>query len=64
MLQRFRVVALLRTSHPERLFVQLDAFPIDVAEHHRAHAAVADRHGVVPLGRGLAVPELEIATRR
>ena len=48
MFQGIRVVRFTRPAHPQRVLVELDALGDDVAEHHRAKAAVAERQGLVP----------------
>ena len=48
MFQGIRVVGIARPTHPQRVLVELYAFADDVAEHHRAEAAVAERQGLVP----------------
>ena len=56
---RAGIVPVRRPARPERVVVQLQALDADVAEHHRAEAAVADRQRLDPLRRGASVGQKE-----
>ena len=53
-----QAIALL--AGPDRVFIELKPLVGDAAEHHRAEPPVADRQRLVPVRRGLAIPEPEI----
>ena len=57
MLQRIGVVRVARPAHPQRVLVQLNALAVDVAEHHRTEAAVAERQRLVPFARRMRIKE-------
>jgi hypothetical protein len=50
------IIAVIRRSGEETVFVELDAFIGDSAEHHRAQPAIAQRQRLHPFGRRGIVP--------
>jgi hypothetical protein len=58
--ERRGVVGILRAAGPEAVDVELQPLVRDAAEDHRADAAVPDRQRLLPLRRGLVVPEREL----
>ncbi len=56
-LQGFGVVRIAWAAHPQRALVQLDAFAVDVAEHHGTKPAVTERQRLVPLARRVRIEE-------
>ncbi len=51
------VVIVVGTPGPETALVERDPFLPHAAEDHRAHDAIAQRHGLVPARGRLAIPE-------
>ena len=48
---RIGIDGIVRTSGPQRVFVQLQAFVHNAAEHHRAQTAIANRESPDPFRR-------------
>ncbi|GIF74486.1 hypothetical protein Asi02nite_40040 [Asanoa siamensis] len=56
-----RVAGVVGPPGPHRVLVELQAFDVDVAEHHRTEASVADRQRPQPVRAGaFVVPEREV----
>ena len=49
---RVRIDRVVRAACPQRVFVELQPFMHDAAEHHRAEPPIADRKRANPLGIG------------
>ena len=63
-IDRVGVVVIMRAARPKTGFVQRNAFLLDAAKNHRAHIAIAHRHGVEPFYAGLAIADNHVASRR
>jgi len=57
--ERFRIILVIRTAAPQRIFIKLQPLLIDTAEYHRPQTPAANGERFDPLPRGPAIPQTE-----